>query len=144
MKFGMTRMSHVTPSSRWCRARKALGHSRDAVRLLDAERHDLGIGRIASEQRDVGAVQRGDDARHACRVWRSVSTCLRQIRRGGMRNRVVRVHDVELLVARHLHDLGGQRQQILRLAKQRIARRLDAVERQPGLVVAQAATACRR
>jgi hypothetical protein len=41
----------------------------------------------------------------------------RQVRGGGVRNRVVRVHDVELLGAGDLDDLVGQRQQVLRLTK---------------------------
>ena len=61
----------------------------------------------------------------------------RQIRRRRVRDGVVRVHDVEPLVARHLNDLVGERQQVLRLAEQRIARRLDAVERQARLIVAE-------
>ena len=41
---------------------EALRHGGDAVGLLDAERDDFGIRRVAAEQRDVGAVQRRDDA----------------------------------------------------------------------------------
>ena len=52
----------------------------------------------------------------------------RQIRRRRMRNRVMRVDDVELVRVRHLHQAVGQRQQILRLAKQRISGRLDAMK----------------
>ena len=55
-----------------------------------------------------------------------------------MRNGVVRVHDVERELARELHDLVRERQQVLRLAKQRIGRRVDAMEREPGFVVAEA------
>ncbi len=54
-----------------------------------------------------------------------------------MRHRVVRVHDVEVLVAGDLHDLGRERQQILRLAKQGITRRFHPMERQTGLILAK-------
>ena len=40
----------------------------------------------------------------------------------------MRMDDVETIRARHLYEAVGQREQILRLAKQRIAGRLDAVE----------------
>ena len=40
----------------------------------------------------------------------------------------MRVDDVQPMRARHLHDAVGQREQVLRLAEQRVARRLDAVE----------------
>ncbi len=63
---------------------------------------------------------------------------LRQIRGGRVRNRVMRVHDVERELARELHDLVRERQQVLRLAKQRVGRRVDAMEREARLVVAEA------
>ena len=49
----------------------------------------------------------------------------------------MRVHDVEPELARQLHDLRGERQQVLRLAEQRVARRVHAMKRQPRLVIAQ-------
>ena len=50
----------------------------------------------------------------------------------------MRVDDVEPVRARHLHEAVGQREQILRLAKQRIAGRLDAMEPDVGIRFAQA------
>ena len=61
----------------------------------------------------------------------------REERRRRVRHGVVRVDDVEAELARHLHDPVGQRQQILRLAKQRIGRRQHLVKRQPRLELAQ-------
>ena len=100
---------------------EALGDRRHAVGLLDAEGHGLRIGAVAAEQRDVGAVQRGDDARHARRLARRRQNLPRQIRGRRVRDRVVRVDDVELLVARDLDDLVRERQQVLRLPEERIA-----------------------
>ena len=57
----------------------------------------------------------------------------REIRGGRVRNRVVRVDDVEPLASSDLDDLVRERQDVLRLAKERIVRRLDAVERQARL-----------
>ena len=86
--------------------------------------------RVRAQDGDIGAVQRRDRARHMFpAAARAAGENLpRQIRGRGVRNRVMRVDDVELMRARHLHHAIGQRQQILRLAKQRIAGRLDAVE----------------
>ena len=61
----------------------------------------------------------------------------RQIPGRRVRDRVVRVDDVELLVARDLNDLVGERQEVLRFAEQRIRRRFDPVEEQPRLIVAE-------
>ena len=41
----------------------------------------------------------------------------------------MRVHDVEPMVARQADEGGGERQQVLRFAEQRIRRRLDPLER---------------
>ena len=65
----------------------------------------------------------------------------REERRRRMRHGVVRVNDVEIELTRHLHDPVGERQQILRLPKQRIRRRQHLVERQPFLELARAGTA---
>jgi hypothetical protein len=62
----------------------------------------------------------------------------RQIRCGGVRNGVMRVHHIQLPVARHLDDGIGEREQVLRLAEQRVRRRLDALEEQVGVAVAPA------
>ena len=54
--------------------------------------------------------------------------CQERGRRVG--DRVVRVDHVQLELARDLHEPVGERQQVLRLAKQRVARRGDLMERQ--------------
>ncbi len=54
-----------------------------------------------------------------------------------MRHGVVRVDDVEPELPRHLHELVGQRQQVLRLAKQRVCRREHLMKREAGLELAQ-------
>ncbi len=72
-------------------------------------------------------MKRGDGFRTHHTVRRR-EHLLRQIRGGGMRNGVVRVDDVELLLIRDMRDRGGKREQVLRLAKQRIRRHGHAVE----------------
>ena len=91
---------------------------------------------ITADERDVGAVQRRDHARHPPVAGRG-QHLLRQEGRRGVWHRVVRVDDVEVVLARHLHDPVGERQQVLRLAKQRIGRRQHLMERQPGLELAE-------
>ena len=56
----MTRMSRsARRAARVVSRLQAFGHRRHAVRLLDRKRDDLRVGRIAADERDVGAVQRG-------------------------------------------------------------------------------------
>ena len=99
------------------------------MRLLDRKRHDARVRRVAADERDVGSMQRGQHARrrrHA--VGRQNLAC--QIGRSGVRHGVVRVHDVEPMVARQTDEGGGERKQVLRLAEQRICWRLDPLERE--------------
>ena len=116
---------------------EALGNRRDAVRLRDAERHGLGVRPIVAEQRDVGTVQGRNHTRHGFTAA-AAEDLPREIRRRRVRDGVMRMDDVELLVPRHLHNLVRQRQEILRLAEQRVRRRLDTMKRQPRLVVTEA------
>ena len=128
--------------------------------MVDAEGDGFRIGPIAAEERDVGAVQRGDDRGDVAGVAgaagvagvdavdgidgidhraaaRGSQDLPRQVRGRGVRNRIMRVHDIEVLVPRHLDDLVRQRQHVLRLAEQRVRGRLDAMKGEPGLVGAE-------
>ena len=55
-----------------------------------------------------------------------------------MRHGIVRVDDVEPLLARNLDDLVREREQVLRLSEQRIAGRFHTMKRQAGLIVTEA------
>ena len=68
---------------------------------------------------------------------RRLEHLLRQERRRRVRDGVVGVDDLELELARDLHDLVRERQHVLRLAEERIARRVHLMERQAGLVFAE-------
>ena len=87
------------------------------------------VRRIAADQRDVGAVQRRHRLRRA--PGRRVEHEAREIRGRRVRHGVVGVDDVEALAVGHLRDGVGQREQVLRLAKERVRRDLDLVEEQP-------------
>ena len=115
---------------------QAAGDRGDAVRLVDGERDRLQIGRVAADQGDVGAVQRRDDPRDVA-VARGGQDLPGEPGRGRVRHRVVRVDDVEPAFAADLDDLVGQRQQVLRLAEQRVAGRPHGVEGESRLEVAQ-------
>ena len=58
-----------------------------------------------------------------------------------MRHGIVGVDDVELALPRDMDDAAGERQHVLRLAEQRVGRRVDAVKRQSRLVLANTGTA---
>ena len=115
---------------------QARGNRRHRIGLIDAKRHRFAIRGIGAENRDVGAVQRRDGARHV-RAGRRGEDLPGQVRRGGMRDGVMRVDDVELMRARHLHQPVGEREQVLRFAEQRIARRVDAMKADPRVRLAQ-------
>ena len=115
---------------------EALGHRGHGVRPLDREGHHPGIRRIAADQRDVGAVQRRDGARRGDRGRRG-EHLVGEVGGRRMRDRVVGMDDVEPVVLGDPRDGIGQRQQVLRLAEERIRRHQDRLERQAGDAVAQ-------
>ena len=67
-----------------------------SIGLVDAERDGLGVRRVAADQRDIRAVQRRHDLRHAIgRVRRH--DLAREIGGRGVRHGVMRVDDVEMM-----------------------------------------------
>jgi hypothetical protein len=83
------------------RRAQAVRDRRHGVGLLDRERDDARIRWIAADQGDVGSMQRGDDARPLSIGAEDLS---RQKCRRRMRDGVMRVDDIELRLARDLHD----------------------------------------
>ena len=116
---------------------QALRYGRDAVRLLDAEGDGLRIRPVVADHRNVGAVQRGDHARHGGSIRRA-EDLPREIGGRRVRHRIVRVDDVEPFFPRNLDDFVRERQQILRLSEQWIAGRFHTMERQARLIVSEA------
>ena len=78
---------------------------------------------IRADQRNIGAVQRGDEREPAFRR----EHLLREQRGDGVRNRVVDVQQIEVVGFGHVHHARGQRQAIGRILKQRIVGNLDLV-----------------
>ena len=135
-KFGMTRIACRTPSAAMVSALQALGHGGDAVRPLDREGDHPGVRRIAADQRDVGPVQRRDGARRGRRRGARGEHLVGQIRGRRVRHGVVGVDDVEPALLGDPRNRVREREQILRLAEQRVRRHLDRHERQAGNAVA--------
>ena len=100
----MTRMSRLTLRARYVSAR-----------------------RLAPDERDVRAVECRDDARNHA-VGRAVEDLACKIGGGRMRHRVVRMDDIERALPGNMHDAARQREDVLRLAEQRVCRRVDAVK----------------
>src|SRR6185503_18422237 len=117
------------------RGPQALRDRGHQVRLIDRECDNLRIRRIAADERDVGAVQGGDDARRHAAV--RADDLAREETGRRVRDGIVRVDDVEAELARNLDDLVRQRQQVLRLPEERIGRRQHLVKRQPRLELAE-------
>ncbi len=90
---------------------EAFRDRRDSVRLVDAERDRFRVRPVAPEQRDIRAVERGDDRRHVAdrSVARRGENLSGEVGRGRVRHRIMGVDDVELFVPGHLHNLVGQR-----------------------------------
>ena len=115
-----------------CIGLQAFRDRRDRIRLFDAVRDGFRIRRVAADDRDVSAVKRRDDGGSRASTVRDDLAC--KVRGGRVRNRVVRVDDIERLRARNLHDLVRQREQVLRFPEERVRRRLDAMKGQPRLI----------
>ena len=119
---------HVAPDAAEGAVRlllEILGHGGDTVRLLDRELRDREVGRILSHEGDVGAVEGGDDLQVAL----ALEHLLREPRGRRVRDRVVDVHQLELLAQRDLVLLHRERQRVRGLLEQGIVRRHDLVER---------------
>ena len=116
---------------------EALGHRRHAVGLLDAERDDFRVRAIAAEQRDVGAVQRRDHGGRHAALCATRESAARDTPRSRAESRSARgrcraarrAPPATILLASDSRYCGSR--------KQRIARRLDAMERQARLIVAK-------
>ena len=116
----MTSMSRRTPSSRQVAARRlsdtAVTPSDCSIENATISEYDGSLPTSVMSVPCSVVTTRGTGC-----AARDASTCFARKRRRGVRHRVVRVDDVEPELARHLHDLVRERQQVLRLAKQRIA-----------------------
>ena len=131
----MTSMSRRTPSSRRVAARRlsdtAVTPSDFSIEYATISENDGSLPTSVMSVPCSVVTTRGTS------VAAGLQHLLRQERRRGVRDRVVRVDDLERELARDLHDLVGERQDVLRFAKERIARRVHLMEDEPGLVVAE-------
>ena len=103
---------------------QVLRHCGHAIGLLDRELRDREVRGILPHQRDVGAVQRGDDLEVALRF----EHLLGEPGGRGVRDGVVHVHQLEFLAQRDLVLLDRQRERVGRVLEQRVVGGHDLVE----------------
>jgi len=101
-----------------------LRDGRHPVALLDGKTRNRKIGAVEPDQRDVGAVQRGDKRQMFTRRSRR-QHLLGQHRAHRVRNCVVHMQQIEFVKLRNLSHARRQRQIVWRIFKQRITRDLD-------------------
>ena len=92
---------------------------------------------VGADQRDVGAVQRGDDLGGASRRVGGQHLA-GQVGAGGVRDGVVGVDQIELLAAGDLDQLRRQRQRVGRVLELRVGAHLDGVEQDVRLALVEA------
>ena len=138
MKLGTTSIGVRDPERLVGRAPERLRHRGHRVALHDAEARGLEVAGVVADQRDVGAVERGD---HLERLRRQ--DLARQDRGDRVGHRVVDVQEVEAVLARHLDHLGGERQLVGRVLEQRVLRHHHLVEEEARARPGPAATAAR-
>ena len=122
-KLWITRISLATPKTSPVLLLQIFADGGDAVRFLDGEFRDRKVGAVRADQRDIGAVQRGDERQAPL----SGHHLLRQQRGDRMRNRVVDVQQIEIVAGRDLGHARRQRQAVRRILKQRICRNFNFV-----------------
>ncbi len=115
---------------------QVVGDGGDAVALVDGIAGDGQVGAVQPDQRDVRAVERGDEGQAA--ASRTVRQHLaRQQSAHGVRNRVVHVLQVKIVQLGNLSHARGQRQIVRRIIEQRIPRHFDFVIVNVGFLAAQ-------
>ena len=102
---------------------QVFGDGRHRVALLDGKPRDGEVGPVLPDQRDVGAVERGDE-----RQLPAVLHGARQVGRHGVREGIVNVQQVQVLSRRHVVHHGRQGQGVGRMIEQRVAHDLHFVE----------------
>ena len=92
---------------------QVLADGGDAIGLLDGELSDREVGRVSAYQRDIGAMQRGDEGELA----RFGGHLPRQQRRDRMWDGIVHVQQVEAVSLGHLRHARRQGQAVRRVLK---------------------------
>src|SRR5512140_299944 len=105
-------------------ASQIFGDRREPVRALDRELGDRAERWVLADQRDVRAVQRRDDLHRASRVLEHLAS---DPRARGVRDRVVCVHQLELVVAHDLVESHREREIVWGILEQRVANDIHLV-----------------
>ena len=103
---------------------KVLGDGGDPIGLVDAEAGDGEIGAVEADERDVRAVQRGDEGQMKALGGEHLTSeqCGDRVR-----NRVVHVQEVERVDLGDLGHARGKREVVGRVLEERIVRDRDLV-----------------
>src|SRR5664279_1254456 len=107
----------------------------ETVRALDRELRDRAERGILANERDVGALQRRDDLHRAAGILEHLA---RDPRARCMRDRVVRVHELEIVIAHDFVNAHREREIVGRILEERIADDIHLVIENPGGEAAQA------
>ena len=108
-------------------AAKVFADGGDAVGLFDGEFGDAEVGAVRADQRDVGAVQRGDEGQAAGFLLERGGHLARQKRRDGVGNGVVNVQQVELVGLGDVGHARGEGEAVGRVLEERIVGNFNLV-----------------
>ncbi len=115
---------------------EAVRDGRDAAGAFGGVLDDGREVGVAAHERDVGAVQGGDDAR-GVEVLLAADLPGQQ-RGGGVGDGVVDVDDVQLVLVRHFNELHGQGQRVVGVLEQFVFVELHLMEVNVGVLALQA------
>ena len=110
-------------------AEEVSGDSGDAIALFDGEFRDREIGAVATNQGDVGAVERGDERKSPRRRHRA-----REKGADGVRNRVVDVEKIERFGLENFQHFCGESERVGRVIEKRVGNDFDFVEMRARIV----------
>ena len=114
---------------------KVGGDGGDAVGLLDAELGDGQVRAVEADERDVGAVERGDEGKMEAARGEHLAG---EQRADGVRDGVVNVEEIERVELGDLGHAGGEGEVVGRMLEEGIVRDGDFVEVDVGFAAGEA------
>src|SRR6185437_6527100 len=105
------------------------GNGGEPIGTLDRELRDRAEQGILPNERDVRTVERRDDADGASRLLEHLAG---DPGAGGVRDGVVRVHQLELVIAHDFVQAHGESEVVWRVLEQRVAYDIHLVKKDSG------------